>query len=478
MEMLKVKDNQIVTSGGTPVRLRGFNIGGWLNMEDFIDGYVGAEHNLRQVMSRILGQEKARFFFDRLLDHFFSEEDVIFMKELGANALRLPFNYRHFERDDRPYEYLEEGFRRLDQAVQWCGKHGIYVILDFHAVQGWHNPDWHSDNAHVHILLYGQKHFRERAAALWREIARRYRGNPAVAGYDLMNEPVTRLEYERYDPSQHDWAALNSIYRQMAAAIREVDPDHILFVEGDNFATLYDGLEVDFDPNLAVSTHNYIAPAVSPGDYPGTFNGLYWNRDIIAAEFGAHSGTRFAFERRKPLYSGEFGVWYAGHSDQIDQRVRALDDQLGVFDSAGVHWTIWTYKDVGAMSAIQLAPESEYLQRIAPILKAKRLVGDAEDGSVGQKFNETADAIDRLLTDLGIPFTIERRRFAQFSLFGYLAQFLQVPYAHLFKDCSEMDLDRMLSAFAFQNCIPNQPVVEVLRKHFSPMGSVTAGAGV
>ena len=470
MEMLTVQNGQIVTASGQPIRLRGFNIGGWLNMEDFIDGYVGAEHNLRLNMSRILGKEKAQLFFDRLLDFFFTEDDVVYMKELGANVLRLPFNYRHFERDDRPFEYLEEGFRRMDQAVEWCGKHGIYAVLDFHAVQGWHNPDWHSDNAHVHILLYSQKHFQERAAALWKEIARRYKGNPAVAGYDLMNEPVTRLEYERYDPSYYNWEALNGVYRQMANAIREVDPDHLLFVEGDNFATQYDGLDVNFDPNLVVSTHNYTAPTVSPGVYPGEFQGIYWNRDILAAEFGMHSGTRLAFEQRKPIFAGEFGVWYTGHLDQIEQRVRALDDQLGVFDSAGVHWAIWTFKDIGAMGAVNLAPESEYLQRIDPILKAKRLAADWEGqeqtATVGRKMKEMADTIDGALAELGISFPIERRWFAQYSLFGYLAQFLQVPYAHLFKDCSEADLDRMLSAFAFKNCVPNQPLVEVLKKHF------------
>ena len=466
MEMLTVKDGQIVTASGQPVRLRGFNLGGWLNMEDFIDGYVGAEHNLRLNMSRVLGEKKAQFFFDNLLDYFFTEEDVVFMKGLGANVLRLPFNYRHFERDDHPFEYLEEGFRRLDQAVEWCGKHGIYVILDFHAVQGWHNPDWHSDNAHVHILLYNHPHFQERAAALWREIAARFKGNPAVAGFDLMNEPVTRLEYERYDPSYNNWDGLNIIYRRMAQAIRAVDPDHILFVEGDNFATRYEGLDVTFDPNLVVSTHNYVTPTVSPGKYPGEFHGKVWDRAALEAEFRQPSGTQKAFEVGKPIFAGEFGVWYTGHLDQLSQRVRALDDQLGVFDSAGVHWAIWTLKDIGAMGSINVAPESEYLQRIAPILKARQLAADGEGASVGQKFRETADAIDRALSDLGLSFTIERRRFAQFSLFGYLAQFLQVPYAHLFKDCSETEIDRMLSAFAFKNCVPNQPVVDVLKKHF------------
>jgi hypothetical protein len=253
----------------------------------------------------------------------------------------------------------------------------------------------------------------------------------------------------------------------MAKAIREVDPDHLLFIEGDNFATQYDGLDGSFDPKLVVSTHNYTAPTTSPGDYPGNFHGMFWNRDILAAEFGMHSGTRLAFEQHKPIFAGEFGVWYTGHLDQIEQRVRALDDQLGVFDSAGVHWAIWTFKDIGAMGAVNIAPDSEYLQRIAPILKAKHLAADGEGAPIGKKLKEMGDTIDQALSELGIPFPIERQRFAQFSLFGYLAQFLQVPYAHLFKDCSETDLDRMLSAFAFKNCIPNQPVVDVLTKHFT-----------
>ena len=136
MELQKIHNGQIVTAKNKPLRLRGWNIGGWLNMEDFINGFVGAEHNLRATMSRVIGREKSRFFFDRLLDHFFTEDDVKAMAKFGANVIRIPFNYRHFERDDKPFEYREDGFKRLDQAMDWCAKYGIYVILDFHAVQG------------------------------------------------------------------------------------------------------------------------------------------------------------------------------------------------------------------------------------------------------------------------------------------------------------------------------------------------------
>ena len=60
---------------------------------------------------------------------------------------------------------------------------------------------------------------------------------------------------------------------------------------------------------------------------------------------------------------------------------------------------------------------------------------------------------------------IDRRWFAQYALFGYLAQFLQVPYATLFQDKTETQIGSMLSAFAYNNCVPNQPLVDVLAKH-------------
>lgn len=471
MELIKVRDHQIVTATGQPVRLRGFNIGGWLNMEDFINGFVGAEHILRLTMARLLGSEKADFFFERLLDYFFTEQDVAVMAAMGANLLRLPFNYRHFEGDDRPFEYLEAGFRRLDQALDWCAKHGIYVVLDFHAVQGWHNPDWHSDNAHLHILLYSHKLFQDRFVRLWQEMAKRYKDHPALAGYDLMNEPCTRLHYEEYDSPAYNWEALNAIHRKAAKAIREIDSQHMIFVEGDNFSTEYESLDIGFDDNLVVSTHNYISPTGGGLPYPGEIDDLYWNRDIIAAEFGMHSGTRLAIKHRKPIFVGEFGTWYAGYPEALHYRAAALDDQLGVFDSAGIHWALWTWKDIASMGAYNLDPESAYVKTIQPILRAKHEAADWEgempSGSVAQALKNTADNIDACLTQMDLQLQIDRRWFAQFTLFGYLAQFLQVPYAHLFQGLSEEKLDDLLSAFALQNCVENKTLTEVIKAHLA-----------
>ena len=147
MEFLRVSGRHIVNAKGKQVRLRGTCPGGWMNMEDFINGHPGAEHTLRAQMAEVLGPARAQFFFERMLDYFFNEDDVIFLRKAGASVVRIPLNYRHFEDDAAPFKYKEAGFARLDKVLSHCEKHGLYVILDLHSAQGWQNVHWHSDNA-------------------------------------------------------------------------------------------------------------------------------------------------------------------------------------------------------------------------------------------------------------------------------------------------------------------------------------------
>ena len=296
MNRLRVHNRQIVDQEGQPVRLRGFNVGGWLNMEDFINGYVGTEHRLRGTMARILGVEKARFFFDRLLDHFFTEDDVIFIKSSGANVIRIALNYRQFEHDHSPFKYLEAGFARLDKAIKWCGDHGLYVILDLHAVQGWQNTDWHSDNANRATFFWTHPHFQDRFVALWEKFAERYQGNETVAGYNVMNEPATGWPNGRFSAEPNSqWKLINAIYRRVVAAIRAIDPDHIIFLEGDYYSSQFDGLDAPFAENLVYSSHNYTMAGFGPGPYPGQIRGEHWDKSRIEDVLLSHQGFKFEF---------------------------------------------------------------------------------------------------------------------------------------------------------------------------------------
>ena len=187
--MLSIENEKIMDAAGEAVQLRGVCVGGWMNMESFINGFPGTEMGLRAMLQEVLGPARTEFFFERWLDAILAEEDIAYIASLGANVVRLPLNYRHFESDMEPFHYRESGFARLEEALGWCAKYGLYAILDLHAVQGWQNPDWHSDNPTHTALFWQQRHFQDRFVGLWEEIARRFKGNPTVAGYDLINEP-------------------------------------------------------------------------------------------------------------------------------------------------------------------------------------------------------------------------------------------------------------------------------------------------
>lgn len=471
--MLIVKDGQVTTSTGDPVQLRGVSIGGWLNMEDFIIGYPGAEHTLRSQFAEILGGLKANVFFERLTDHFFTEADVGFIKAQGANLVRLPLNYRHFESDITPFEYLQQGFERLDTVIAWCARNQLHVILDLHAAQGWQSSRWHCDNANARALLWEQSYYQERVIAFWGHLAERYRDSETVIAYELLNEPVTGWANghngQEYLPN---WDAINQLYARTIRAIRDVDPHHIIVVEGDERGCLFSGLSEPPDANLLYSSHNYTRFTLSAPQYPATLNGQTFDRDYQEQIFLQHEGTRFARQYDVPLWIGEFGVMYNVERDHVEARLRALDDQISIFEAHRAHWSLWTYKDVGVMGWVQLDPESDYMQLIAPMVAAKQQF----NADFGTKYLPAGGA-QRMMQDMlrlmnatmpagevvsekHQPAVVEQ---TIQNLFGIL---MQPAFARLFRGLSESQLDDVLRAFRFENCRVHAGLNEVLSRHF------------
>jgi endoglucanase len=470
---LSVRGSAIVDPSGTPVHLRGPCVGGWMNMEDFITGHPGAEHSLRATMADILGPSRATFLFERLLDHFFAEDDVAFLKSVGASVVRIALNYRHFESDAAPFEYIAAGFARLDQAVNWCTRHGVYVILDLHAVQGWQNTDWHCDNANRVSLFWDHRQFQDRFVALWVELARRYAGNTTIAGYNVMNEPASNSPRGRFNDNHRPrWDVVNGVYQRVVQEIRRVDPEHIIFLEGDYYSRLFGGLAAPFAANLVYSSHNYNTAGFGPGPYPSEA----WNLDYQRRTFENQEGTQFAREFGVPLWVGEFGAVYNGPQIERTGRLRAMADQLDVFEAVGAHWTTWTYKDIGVMGMVELDPHCEYLALIAPILKAKReLASDfwmrwLPPTRATQLVDELALHAERTIGDPDIDSTANRKYLGQATLAGYIATLMQPAFAKHFQGLSETHIDEILQSFAFANCNPHVALVEVVRQRMVPHG--------
>jgi hypothetical protein len=484
MNMLQVQKDKIIDATGEPVQLRGVSVGGWMNMEDFINGFTGTEHALKETVAKEIGSSKAEFLFERMQYYFFGEDDIHFIKSTGANTVRLPLNYRHFEDDEVPFTYKESGFQQLDRIIDLCEKHGVYVILDLHSVQGFQNTHWHSDNDIRHSFFWHDRTYQDRFVALWEEFARRYHGRSVIAGYNIMNEPCVNAVhgdfphtfFANYKP---DWERMNQIYRRTVDAIRKIDPTHIIFIEGDMHSKLFAGLEAPFADNLVYSSHNYTSAGFGPGPYPGiadaknarTEGGKYWDRNVQIQEFTNHEGFKYTQKHQVPLWVGEFGSVYNGPQNEIQDRLRAMDDQIGVFEEYGAHWTTWTYKDVGVMGLVTLDPESEYLERIASITKMK-LALNTDDwmiwlpGHQARKYVEDmASHLEEVIGDPNMSHSFNIACLSQSVLTIYAGALIQPTYAKLFKDLSEEQIDRIMQSFSFKNCKVNDGLLEIINKY-------------
>jgi endoglucanase len=448
LSFVQARGSRIVDRSGQEVRLRGFSFAGWLNFENFMIGIPGHETGIRTAVAKVLGEEKGRFFFESFLNHYVAEDDFKFMKDLGCNLVRLPFNYRHFESDDRPFEYKEEGFRWFDKAIQWARKYGVYLILDLHAAQGSQNRGFFTDNVSGMAFLWSQKMYQDRAIALWQEIARRYADEPVIAGYDILNEPIP----------EHI-SQLNSFYHRAAEAIRKVDKRHILFIEGDGFSTRFEGLDFPFDDNAVYSNHFYSCCGMDIMEYPGTcaYSGRYYDREKLKQEYVER--TAYMREHNVPNWFGETSVTYPEGVTK-ESRNRFLKDMLGIAEETGDSWTFGIYKDLGKTGIVYAAEDSEWVRRIKPAYdainalhcnafahnyRANRI--DELSTHIGSHVKEVISGLDTDLSARDI--TGEVKYFLSECL---IPRWLQEPFARQFSGMSEDEIERMMQSFAWKNC--------------------------
>lgn len=441
---------------GAPLRLRGVGIGGWLNMENFVTGFPSAESTMRSAVRGVLGDDRYEFFFDRLLGAFFDEADARFLAGLGLNAVRIPVNYHHLEDDARPFVVTEQGFRHLDRAIDLCARHGIYSVIDLHALPGWQNQRWHCDNP-THLATFWQhRHFQDRVVNLWEVIADRYKDNTWVAGYNPVNEPA--------DESRR---VVGPFYRRLLGAIRAVDPHHALFLDGNTYSTEFDVFDAFGEPpdNTVYVCHDYaVAGLAYGGPYPGPTRGAWQDARVLEEKFLER--TEFCRSMNSPVWVGEFGPIYTGDAAADGQRYEILADQLEIYRRHGASWSLWTYKDIGLQGVVHTRPDSAYLRRFGDLVAKKKRLGADSWGSDGTSPREITQAVQDLIA----------REFPDFDPYPWgrwdwvrtlfqtimLAQPLVQEYAGLFAGLGDDDLAALADSFRFENCQVREPLRRLL----------------
>lgn len=439
---LEVSGDRIVNQKGDTVLLRGFGLGGMLHMENFIDGYPANENAIRERLLKVLGKEKYNLFFREFYKNYFTESDAEYIQSLGLNLVRIPIHYRRFEDDMNPGVIKEEGFEYLDKVIELCSKHRIYTIIDLHALPGFQNQHWHSDNPTHKALFWTHKDFQDRVLHLWEVIAEHYKDQPWVAGYDLINEPA--------DPTREK---VFPYYKRLYEAVRKIDPKHIMFIEGNKYSTEFDIFTEIWD-DVVYTNHDYAVPGfIDGGDYPGYSRGRYVDRDTLESDFLKKS--EFMFQNKVPLWVGEFGPVYTGVPEKDEMRYQVLKDQLAYYDKYEVSWCIWLYKDLGLQAIISQDENTPYMKLIADFLKKKNYLGSDEWGSTDGNIRHIMSPIEELFAEEfpdydPYPFG-QKSHIALLVRHILISEALVPEYCNLFRGISDEELIALAESFNYKN---------------------------
>jgi hypothetical protein len=266
---LKTSGQIFINEKGQEVLLRGLGVANWLNPEGFLfggapfGGVMGRfarscefdrGRTMDQFVAELCGPSYQKKFWKQWVDNYFAEADIRKMKEQGFNSVRFPLDARLLLEEEPGYHFIEEHFQFLEHYLDLCEKYGMYVILDMHAAcagQSAVSCDNGVDNQ-PHLFL--DEEGADRTIRLWQELAERWADRWIIAGYDLLNEPISLPEFDCLIPE------LKAFYDRLVTAVRQVDQKHILFIQGNRFANRLDIFDHDYDPeyhNWAICTHCY-----------------------------------------------------------------------------------------------------------------------------------------------------------------------------------------------------------------------------
>jgi len=338
---LKANGKYITNQKGEKVILRGVGLGGWMLQEGYmlrVRNIGQQQHVIKAKIEELIGTEKTPEYYNRWQQNHMRKIDVDSMAAWGFNSIRLPMHYNLFTLpvEKEPVEgintWIEKGFAMTDSLLSWCESNKIYLILDLHAAPGGQGNDVNiSDRDESKPSLWESEANRKKTIALWEKLAERYKNNPWIGGYDIINEPnwgfVTGEHRNGCDEKTN--APLKQFLMEATAAIRKIDNNHIIIIEGNCWGNNYEGMFPLWDSNMVISFHKY------------------WNKNDV------ESIQKFIDIREKykvPVWLGESGensdVWFR--------------DAIRLVESHEIGWAWWPLKKLGFNNPLEVKVNSGY----------------------------------------------------------------------------------------------------------------------
>lgn len=336
---------RILDSAGAPTLLRGLS---WFGLESDISAPHGLwARNWRAIM-----------------------DDV---KALGFDTLRIPFSGELVASGGGTPNGIDptlnpdlvglDGLQILDRLVEYAGRIGLRVILDYHRGPPGSGPN---ENG----LWFGAGRTEADVIEEWRTMAERYADAPAVIGADLVNEPFMATWG---DGSATDWAAAAE---RIGNAVQAIAPHWLILVQG---VAAYDGETYWWGGNLQGVRERPVRLDVpdklvySPHDYPASVHPQDWFFDGTDLEQTFRENWGYIVEEGiAPVLVGEWGSRLETDADAL--WARTLTDYMARLD---VSWLWWSLnpnsQDTGGIFADDwTTPREPVLDLLAPDLEASR----------------------------------------------------------------------------------------------------------
>jgi len=329
-KFISVSGRQILGPDGKNFLIRGTNLGNWLVPEGYMFKFekTNSPRLINETFLELIGPDKTRDFWRKYLDSYITRADIHYLKSIGVNTIRIPFNYRLFTEED----YLggrgkSRGFRLMDSVISWCRRDGIYAILDMHCAPGGQTGD-NIDDGWGYPFLFENEGSQQLVCEIWKQIAAHYAHETAVIGYDLLNEPIAHyFDKSKFNP------LLEPLFKRIAKAIRQEDANHILFLGGAQWDSNFSPFGPPFDKKLVYTFHKYWTEP---------------DQQVI------QDYIDFSDKYQVPIYCGETGE----NTDEWVKRFRL------VLEKNNIGWDYWPYKKIDNTRGIMTFDRPPYYDSV------------------------------------------------------------------------------------------------------------------
>lgn len=313
-DFIRIGGQDLVAPDGSKFFIKGTNLGNWLNPEGYMFGFqkTNSARLIDQMFCEMVGPDFTAEFWKMFKDNYVTEKDIEFIASTGANTIRIPFHYKLFTDEDyMGLTSAQDGFKRLDDAIGWCRKYGLYVILDMHDAPGGQTGD-NIDDSYGYPWLFESEASQKLFCDIWKKIAQYYKDEPVILAYDLINEPIAPY----FDNVEDLNDLLEPLHKRVTAAIREVDNNHIIMLGAPqwngNFKPFKDWT---YDDKIMWTCHRYGGDPVRPA---------------------IMNFIEFRDSTNLPMYMGEIG-----HNTDEWQETFCRTMQ-----EANIGYTFWPYKKI------------------------------------------------------------------------------------------------------------------------------------